>query len=72
MADIFKLSDSNKPARKQSDLNLNVTRPYQVRNGERSLKVLGSQIWNNIPSHINSTPNLLLEEFNKVLGRCLL
>ena len=33
MTDIFKLSDSKKPVRKQNVLNLNVTRP--------SLRVLG-------------------------------
>ena len=31
MTEIFKLSDSKKPVRKQNVLNLNVTRPSQVR-----------------------------------------
>ena len=39
MAETFKLSRSKKPVRKQSVLNLNVTRPSQVRYGERSLRV---------------------------------
>ena len=59
MADIFKLSYSNKPVRKQNILNLNVTRPSQVRYGERSLRVLGQKIWNNLPAHVKSVPNLL-------------
>ena len=44
VSDISKLSDSKKPVRKQDDLNLNVTRPNQVRSGERSLRVLGPKI----------------------------
>ena len=59
MTDIFKLSDSKKPARKQNVLNLNVTRPNQVRYGERSLRNLGRKIWNNLPAHIKLAPNLL-------------
>ena len=45
MTDIFKLSDSKKPTRKQSLLDLNVTRPNQVRYGERILRVLGPKIY---------------------------
>ena len=36
MTEIFKLSDSKKPVRKQNVLNLKLTRPSQVRYGERS------------------------------------
>ena len=39
MTETFKLSHSKKPVRKQSVLNLNLTRPSQVRYGERSLRV---------------------------------
>ena len=59
MTEIFKLSDSKKPVRKQNVLNLNVTRPNQVRYDERSLRVLGPKIWNNLPAHVKSAPNLL-------------
>ena len=59
MTDIFKLSDSEKQARKQNALNLNVTRANQVRYGERSLRDLGPEIWYNLPAHIKSAPNLL-------------
>ena len=59
MTEIFKLSDSKKPARKQNVLNLNVTRPSQVRYGGRSLRVLGPKILNNLPTHVKSAPNLL-------------
>ena len=49
--DIFKLSDSKKPAQKIL-LNLNVIRPNQVRYGETSLRV-------NLPTHIKSATNLV-------------
>ena len=58
MTDIFKLTDSEKPARKQNALNLNITRTNQVRYGERSLRDLGPEIWNNLPAHIKSAPKL--------------
>ena len=48
MTDVFKLSDSKKPARKQNFLNINVIRPNQVKYGERSSRVLGPNIWNNV------------------------
>ena len=59
MTEIFKLSDSKKPVRKENLLNLKVTRPNQVRYGERSLRVLGPKIWNNLSAHVKSAPNLL-------------
>ena len=58
MTDLFKLSDSKKSVRKQNVLNLNVTRPSQVRYGQRCLRA-GLKIWNNLPCHVKSTPNLL-------------
>ena len=72
---IFKLSDSKKPSRKQSVLSLNVTRPNQVRYDERSLKVLGSKIWNNLPAHIKSVPHPLffkhlIKSWNGVSCKC--
>ena len=48
-----------KPVRKQNILNLKVIRPSQVRYGERSLRVLGPKIWNNLPAHVKSATNLL-------------
>ena len=68
MTDIFKLSDSKKLARKQNVLNLNVTRPNQVRFGERSLRVLGPKIWNNLPAHVKSASNLL--SFKRFIKSC--
>ena len=60
MTEIFKLSHSEKPVRKQNLLNLKVTRPNQVRYGERSLRILGPKIWNNLPAaHVKSAPNFL-------------
>ena len=53
ITDIFKLSNSKKS--KQNALNLNVTRPNQVKYGDRSLRVLSPKIWNNLSSHIKST-----------------
>ena len=54
MTDIFKLSDSNKSARKQG---VNVTMPNEVRYG--SLRVLGPKIWNNLTVYIKLALNLL-------------
>ena len=59
MTEIFKLSDSKKPVRKQNVLNLNVTRPSQVRYGERSLRLSCPKIWNNLPAHVKSASDLL-------------
>ena len=59
MTEISNLSDSKEPARKQNVLNLKVTEPNQVKYGARSLRVLGPKIWNNLPAHVKSAPNLL-------------
>ena len=77
MTGIFKLSDSKQPVRKQNVLNLNVTRPNQVRYGERSLRVLSPKIWNNLPANVKSAPNLLsfkrlIKSWDGVSCRCTL
>ena len=54
MTEIFQL-----PVRKENILNLKVTRPNQVRYGERSFRVLGPKIWNNLSAHVKSALNLL-------------
>ena len=77
MTDIFKLSDSKKPVRKQNVLNLNVTRPSEVMYNERSLRVSGSKIRNNLPAHIKSAPNFLsfkrlIKYWNGVSCKCTL
>ena len=48
-----------KPVRKQHVLNLNITKPNQLRYGKKSLRVLSPKIWNNLPSYLKSAPNLL-------------
>ena len=77
MTGIFKLSDSKQPVRKQNVLNLNVTRPNQVRYGERSLRVLSPKIWNNLPANVKSAPNLLsfkrlIKSWDGVSSKCTL
>ena len=60
MIDAFKLSLLKiKPVRKLHVLNLYITKPNQVRYNEKSIRVLGPKIWNNLPPHLKSTPNLL-------------
>ena len=61
MTDIFKLSDSKKKKQheKKNVSNLNVTRLNQLKCAERSLRVLGSKISNNLPADAKSVPNLL-------------
>ena len=65
MTEIFKLYDSKKPVRKQNVLNLNVARPNQLKYCERSLRVLGLKMWNDLPAHAKSAPNLL--SFKRVI-----
>ena len=50
---------SNRPVRKQHVLDLSIAQPNQVRHVEKSLRVLDWKIWNNLPSNLNSAPNLL-------------
>ena len=54
MSDIFKLSSSNRVARKQQILNLETIRLNQVNFGEKRLRALGPKIWNNLPPHTKS------------------
>ena len=58
MSNIFKLSSSNRAARKQQVLNLETIRANQVNFYEKSLRALVPKIWNNLPPHIKSVENL--------------
>ena len=58
MSNIFKLSSSNRAARKQQFLNLETIRPNQESFGKKGLRALGPKIWNNLPPHFKSTENL--------------
>ena len=58
MSNIFKLSSSNRAARKQQVLNLETIRPNQVNFDEKSLRALCPKMWNNFPRHIKSAGNL--------------
>ena len=58
LSNIFKLSLSNRAARKQQVLNLETIRPNQVNFDEKSLRALCPKMWNNLPRHIKSAGNL--------------
>ena len=45
---MFEVILFDRPAPSQQNLNLKVARANQVKFGEKSLKVLGPKIWNNI------------------------
>ena len=72
-----KTSTKETSERNQHSLNLKVTRPSQVRYGERSLRVLGPKIWNNLPAHVKSATNLLsfkrlMQSWDGVSCKCTL
>ena len=48
MSNMFEVRLFDRPAPSQQNLNLKFVRANQVKFGEKSLKVLGPKIWNNI------------------------
>ena len=56
MQSIFSSRTSKHPSRNPN--NLNHFRPNQVKFGSKSLKAIGPQIWNCLPSEIKSADNL--------------
>ena len=57
-SNIFKLSSLNRDARKQQVVNLETIRPNQANFCEKSLRVPGPKVWNNLPPCIKSAENL--------------
>ena len=58
MNDIFKLKINGREVRDKYKLNLDIPKWNQRTFGYKSLKVLGSEIWNNLPYHVKSSDNL--------------
>ena len=69
MNEVFKLSLTNKLVWKQYFWNLN------IRCGEKSLRIFNPKIWNNLPFHLKSAPNLLsfkhlVKSWNGISCKC--
>ena len=58
MSKIFEIKFTDRPVRSQRNLNLKVVRVSQVIFGGKSLRVLGSKIWNRLLPHIKNVENL--------------
>ena len=74
-SDIFKLSSSNRAARKQQVLNLETTRPSHFNFSEKNLRALDRKIWNNLLPPIKSAENLsffknLIKSWDGVSCQC--
>ena len=58
MNDNFKLKINRREFRDKYKLNLDILKWNQRTFNYKSLKVLGPEIWNNLPYHIKSSDNL--------------
>ena len=58
MKDIFKLRMTDRPTREKYKPNLEIPKSNQVRFGTKSLRYLGSMLWNSLPCHIKSSENM--------------
>ena len=75
MSNIFEVKLSDKPVRSQQNLNLKVVRANQVKLGEKSLRVLGPNIWDRLPPHIKNGENpsafkRLIKRWDDVSCKC--
>ena len=59
MRNIFTPRDSNRPVRNSTINNLEIKRRKTTTYGSKSLSILGSQIWNNLPLHLKCAESLL-------------
>ena len=59
MNNIFKAKENKRVVREQYKLNLETPEWNQVTFGAKSLKFYGSKVWNNLPSHIKTSENLI-------------
>ena len=59
MRNIFTPRDSNRPVRNSTINNLEIKRRKTTTYGSKSLSILGSRIWNNLPSHLKCAESLL-------------
>ena len=65
MKQIFELRETNRNICEKYRLNLNIPNYDRVTFGEKSLRIFGPKIWNNLPYHIKSSKNL--ETFKTVI-----
>ena len=65
MNNIFKVKENKRVVREQYKLNLETPEWNQVTFGAKSLKGYGSKVWNNLPSHIKTSENLI--QFNSLM-----
>ena len=65
MKQIFELRETNRNICEKYRLNLNIPNYNRVTFGEKSLRIFGPKIWNNLPYHIKSSKNL--ETFKTVI-----
>ena len=75
MKNIFVMNNINRSQRNGNHLNLKTFRVNQSTFGTKSLKVLGPSIWNNLPSHIKTSENLvvfkkLIKKWNGISCNC--
>ena len=75
MSNIFECKTSGRPTYSQQNLNLKVVRSNQVKYNEKSLRVLGPMIWNNLPPHCKNNENVsifkrLIKTWDGVSCKC--
>ena len=58
MSNIFKLSSSNRAARKHQVLYFETIKPNQANFFQKVLRALVLKIWSNLPEHLNFAENL--------------
>ena len=58
MKDLFELRKSSRPVCDQYKLNLDIPKCNQATFGTKSLRFLGTRVWNSLPLHIKSAENL--------------
>ena len=58
--DIFQLRMTNCTIREKYELNLEISKSYQVRFGTNSLIYLGPKVWNSFPYHLKPSENLTI------------
>ena len=63
MRDYFKLRFTTRPVREKYKINMIIPKFNQVSCGKKSLRTLGTKLWNNLPHHVESSENL--ESFNR-------
>ena len=66
MKEVFKLNESQ-TYNFRSQIALKVERYNTVRDGKKSLRILGPQIWNSLPNEYKTTTNL--DQFKRLMRK---